>query len=476
MFNATLGRSAALSTVRPCRALTFVTIAALFGMQPFLAAAQEATTGSGNQATNPETGVEATGADQTTGAEQQEPISAEAGGGARTGNWIDTWTASPQQDWGDDFFAAAGIPRSLRDQTIRQVARVSQGGDRIRIEFSNEYGEHPLVIGEAHVALAGEDGAIETGSSRALTFGGEPSIVVPPGAPVWSDPVDLAVEDLGSVAVSLYLPEVAPTTTWHNDARQTAYIGAGNVADDDAFEVTQTFPSRIWLSGIAIDASPETRSIVLFGDSITDGDGSTLDADNRYPDQLAERIIPTGAEVTILNEGISGARVLRDRMGENALARFDRDVLSHPGVDTVVLMMGINDIGWPDSALVPEGEPAPTAEQVIQGYQQLIDRAHAHDLRIIGATLTPFNNAFEGGPLEGYYNEEKEAKRQAVNEWIRTSGAFDGVIDFDKVVEDPQNPGRIQAQFDKGDHLHPNDAGYEAMAQSIDLGLLGVSQ
>ena len=447
MFNATQGQFVAPAATRPHRALAAFTIAALLVAQPGLSAAQE---------TGADTGTQETG--------------------TTAGKWIDTWTASPQSDWGADFFAPVGIPRSLRDQTLRQVARVTLGGDRIRVEFSNEYGEHPLVIGEAHVALAGENGAIQPGSDHALTFGGEPGITVPPGAPVWSDPVDLAVEDLGSVAVSLYLPEVAPTTTWHNDARQTAYVGTGNVAGAETFEATTTFPSRIWLSGIAVEAGPEARSIVLFGNSITDGDGSSLDQNNRYPDQLAERIVLTGAEVSILNEGISGARVLTDRMGDNALARFDRDVLSHPGADTVVLMMGINDFGWPDSLLTPEGEPAPSAEQVIQGYQQLIDRAHAHDMTIIGATLTPFNNAFEGGPLEGYYNEDKEAKRQAVNEWIRTSGAFDGVIDFDAAVEDPANPGRIQAQFDKGDHLHPNDAGYEAMAQSIDLGLLGVNQ
>jgi lysophospholipase L1-like esterase len=481
MFNTTQDGLAALSAVRPRRALTAISIAALLGAQPITLAAQEANTDTQDQGAGADQDVGTDTADQATAAvaEGEEASGAQqaaADASGETGNWINTWTSSPQQDWGDDFFAAAGIPRSLRDQTIRQVARVSLGGDRIRVEFSNEYGEHPLVIGEAHVALAGENGGIVPGSDKVLTFGGQQTITVPPGAPVWSDPVDLAVEDLGSVAVSLYLPEVAPTTTWHNDARQTAYVGTGNVAGDETFEATQTFPSRIWLSGIAIDAAPDTRSIVLFGDSITDGDGSTLDANNRYPDQLAERIVPTGTEVTVLNEGISGARVLADRMGENALARFDRDVLSHPGADTVVLMMGINDIGWPGSALVPEGEPAPTAEQIIQGYQQLIDRAHAHDMRIIGATLTPFNNAFEGGPLEGYYNEEKEAKRQAVNEWIRTSGEFDDVIDFDAAVEDPANPGRIQTQFDKGDHLHPNDAGYEAMAQSIDLGLLGVSQ
>ena len=180
--------------------------------------------------------------------------------------------------------------------------------------------------------------------------------------------------------------------------------------------------------------------------------------------------------MSVLNEGISGARVLTDRMGDNALARFDRDVLSHPKVSTVVLMMGINDIGWPDSVLVPKGEAAPSADQIIVGYQQLIDRAQAHGLKIIGATLTPFEDTFQGGPLEGYYNEEKEVKRKAVNEWIRNSGAFDAVIDFDALLRDPKDAERIRAEFDKGDHLHPNDAGYQAMAESIDLKLLGASQ
>lgn len=426
----------------PRRALATVAVAALLGTQPMASAAQDAGVGGGNAVT-----------------------------------WLDTWSASPQPDWGPDFFAPVGIPRSLRDQTIRQVARISQGGERVRVEVSNEYGAHPLAIGEARVALAGENGAIVPGSDRALTFGGEPSIVVPPGAPAWSDPVDLAVEDLGSLAVSLYLPEVAPTTTWHNDARQTAYVsGNGNFADDESFEAALTVPSRVFLSGIAVEAAPEARAVVLFGDSITDGDGSTLDANNRYPDQLAERLVAAGSDLAVLNEGISGARVLSDRMGDNALARFDRDVLSHPGADTVVLMMGINDIGWPGTVLVPEGERAPGADEVIQGYRQVIDRAHAHGMRIIGATLTPFEGAFEGGPLEGYYDEDKEAKRQAINEWIRTSGAFDGVIDFDAALRDPADPGRIRAEFDKGDHLHPNDAGYQAMAEAVDLAVLGVGQ
>jgi lysophospholipase L1-like esterase len=396
---------------------------------------------------------------------------------ADAGDWIDTWSASPQPVWEPDFFAPAGIPRTLRNQTIRHVARISLGGSRVRVEFSNEYGEHPLVIGAAHVALAGEKDAIAPGSDRVLTFSGSTSITVPPGAPVWSDPVDLAVPALGSVAVSLFLPEVTPATTWHNDARQTAYIsGEGDFTAAERFEPAQTVTSRIFLSGIAVDAAPEARAVVLFGDSITDGDGSTLDANHRWPDFLAERLNKANPKVAVLNEGISGARVLRDRMGDNALARFDRDVLSHPRADTVVLMMGINDIGWPETILVPKGEPAPSAEDVIDGYEQIIARAHANGMRIIGATLTPFEDTFRGTPLYGYYSEAKEAKRAAINQWIRTSGAFDGVIDFDAATRDPANPKHIQAQYDKGDHLHPNDTGYKAMAESVDLGLLGVGR
>ncbi len=395
---------------------------------------------------------------------------------AQSDAWIGTWSASPQPVWAPDFFAPVNIPRALRNQTIRQVAQVSLGGSQLRVELSNEYGDQPLVIGAAHVALAGEKGAIRPDSDRALTFGGSPTVTVPPGAPILSDPVDLPVEPLGDVAVSLFLPEITPTTTWHNDARQTAYVsGEGNFVDAPSFEAVQTFPSRIFLSGLMVDADEDARAVVLFGDSITDGDGSSLDANHRWPDFLAERLHQAGAEVAVLNEGISGARILRDRMGDNALARFDRDVLSHPRADTVVLMMGINDIGWPDTLLVPKGEPAPSAEDVITGYEQLIARAHANGMRIIGATLTPFANTFEGTPLFGYYSEAKEAKRVAINEWIRTSEQFDGVIDFDAVARDPANPKHIQAAFDKGDHLHPNDAGYKAMADSVDLGLLGVT-
>jgi lysophospholipase L1-like esterase len=402
------------------------------------------------------------------------PVGAQSAGQA---GWIDTWSASPQPVWDADFFAPVNIPRSLRNQTIRQIARVSLGGNQVRVELSNVYGEQPLVVGAAHVALAGKGAAIAGGSDRPLTFGGRPAVTIPPGADVLSDPVDLSVAPLVSLAVSIFLPEITPTTTWHNDARQTAYISdEGNLTGETEFKPKETIQSRLFLSGVMVNAAPDARAVVTFGDSITDGDSSTPDMNHRWPDILAERLNKAGADVAVLNEGISGARVLRDRMGDNALARFDRDVLSHPRVDTVVVMMGINDIGWPDTLLVPKNEPAPTVEDIIAGYQQLAARAHAHDIRIVGATLTPFENTFHGNPLYGYYSEAKEAKRQAVNQWIRTSGVFDGVIDFDATVRDPNNPKHIRAEFDSGDHLHPQDAGYRAMAESVDLNVLGVKQ
>jgi len=390
------------------------------------------------------------------------------------GHWVTSWAASVQPVWEPDFFAPVNMPRGLRDQTVRQIARISIGGDHVRVMISNEYGKLPLTLGAAHVALAGQNGGTQAGSDHALTFGGKSSVVVPPGAPVISDPIAMHVDPLSSLAVSLYFPEMTPTATWHNDARQTAYIATGNETADATLQSPQPVIARLFLSAIQVDADADAHTLVMFGDSITDGDGSTLDADNRWPDVLAERLAHAGAHLGVANEGISGARILRDRMGDNALARFDRDVLGQPNVETVVLMMGINDVGWPDTILVPKGEPAPSAQDVIAGYEQLIVRAHAHGVRILGATLTPFEDTFHGTPLFGYYSEDKEAKREALNDWIRAPGHFDGVIDFDKLTRDTSDPKHIQAQYDKGDHLHPNAAGYKAMGESIDLKMLGV--
>jgi lysophospholipase L1-like esterase len=404
----------------------------------------------------------------------QFPVSvAQAAGGD---DWIATWTASPQPIWEADFLAPVKVPRNLWGQTVRQMATVSIGGKQIRVVLSNEYGDRPLKIGAAQVALADKGSAIAAGTGKPLTFGGSPSIVIPPGAPAMSDPVDLAVPALGTVAVSFFVPDVTPVTTFHWDARQTMYIVAGNKVAETDFKPDSTVVARILLSEILVDRPANARAIVTFGDSITDGDSSTIDANHRWPDVLARRLVDAGGPpVAILNQGISGAKILTDRMGVNALARFDRDVLRHRHADTVILMMGINDIGWPDSILDPIA-PAPSADDVIAGYKQLIARAHLHKMRIIGATLTPFEETFKGSPLEGYYNADKEKKRQAINKWIRESGAFDGVLDFDAVVRNPSRPSYIQAIYDAGDHLHPNDAGYKAMAESIDLKLLGVNR
>jgi len=390
-----------------------------------------------------------------------------------SGDWIETWTASPQPIWSAEFFAPINIPRSLRNQTVRQIATISLGGNRVRVVLSNEYGSEPLIIGAANVAVAGKDGAIVAGSDRALTFSGQTTVTIPPGAPVISDPVELKVEPLSELAVSLFLPEITPLTTFHWEGVQTAYISPeGNFVADTGIKADSTIKSRLFLSAIMVDAPAGARAIVTFGDSITDGANSTPDANHRWPDFLARRLAQAGGPpIAVLNEGISGARVLRDRMGVNALARFDRDVLSHPHADTVILMMGINDIGWPGCILAPR-EEAPSANDIIDGYKQLIARAHFHGMRIIGATLTPFEDTFKGNPIEGYYNPEKEKTREAVNDWIRLSGAFDGVIDFDAATRDPNRPTHILAKYDSGDHLHPQDDGYKAMADSVDLKML----
>jgi lysophospholipase L1-like esterase len=393
-------------------------------------------------------------------------ISAEA---AENGGWIGTWAASAQPVWSGDFFAPPKVPANLFDQTVRELATVSIGGARLRVRLSNEYGTRPLVVSAAHVAVRDKASAIVAGTDRALTFAGKSSFTIPPGAPAISDPVDLAVGPLSTLAISLFFAEVTPPTTMHWDGHQTAYVAAGNHVADTDFKADSTMTAKVFLSEIMVDAQPGARAIVMFGDSITDGDGSTLDADKRWPDLLARRLKERqGPPVAVINQGISGARILKDRMGVNALARFDRDVLLQLHADTVVLMMGINDIGWPQSLLAPD-EKIPAAADVIAGYEQLIERAHLHGLRIFGATLTPFEDTFHGTPLFGYYSPEKDKVREEVNAFIRTGGKFDGVIDFDAVVRDPARPAHVKAEFDAGDHLHPSDAGYVAMADSIDL-------
>lgn len=389
--------------------------------------------------------------------------------------WIASWTASPQPIWPATFPVAIGFPRQLWNQTVRQTARISIGGERLRIVLSNAYGDRSLVIGEARVGLALDPASTVEASDRTVTFDGLGRTVIPPGAQVVSDPIDGRVAALASVSVSLFLPEITPTTTMHFDARQTAVIAAGNVAARAALTADATLMSRLFLSAIWVEAPAEARALVVLADSIADGDGSTPDANRRWPDRLAERLVAAGgAPVAVLNQGISGARALSDGMGVNALARFDRDVLAQPGVDTLILMIGLNDIGWPGGVLAP-GEALPSARQLIGAWRQLIGRARAHRLRVIAATLTPFEGALPDGPFDYFHDAGKEALRGEVNAWLRATDEIDALIDFDAVVRDPDRPSRLRPEFDSGDHLHLQDRGYAAMGDHVDLALLGHS-
>jgi lysophospholipase L1-like esterase len=390
-------------------------------------------------------------------------------GAQEPGNWIGTWSASPQPVWAPGFLFPTNIPETLRDKTFRQSARISVGGSRVRIVLSNEFGASPVVIGEARVALAGTGAATLEGSDRAITFGGRTSATIPPGAPIISDPVDLPVQPLASLSISLFLPEETSPNTFHWDALQTSYIADGNQTTAGNLLTNDTTSARILLSGILVDAPSQKGAVVILGDSISDGAAGTPDTNRRWPDYLAERLAPRN--VAVLNAGISGARLLSDKMGVNALARFDRDVLDQPHVKAVVVLIGINDISWPGSSFELDRQ-SPTAEALVEAYRQLILRAHLRGIRIVGATLTPFEGALDGSPIEGYYTQEKDALRQQVNDWIRSSGEFDAVIDFDALARDPDHPERMLHAFDSGDHLHPGDAGYKTMADAVDIDML----
>lgn len=385
--------------------------------------------------------------------------------------WVATWAASPQAarvnfpgparqgNAAPGPARGAFPPPPLRNQTVRMIVRSSIGGRRLVVRFSNSFGSMPLHIGAAHIALRDKESAIVAGSDHVLMFGGKPSFTIPPNAEAVTDPVDLDIPKLADIAVSLYVPDEPPATT-HLTGLHTTYISKeGDFTGAPAITDATTRQSWFWLSGVDVMAPSAAGAIVAFGDSITDGATSTPDTDHSWPSLLAKRLAANKAtaDVAIINEGISGNRVLADGAGVSALARFDRDVLSQPGVKWLIVMEGINDIGLG----VRNGL---TADDLIGAHKQMIERAHMHGIKAIGATLTPFKGA-------AYYTEEGEMLRQALNEWIRTSKAYDAVIDFDQVTRDPAMPGQIRADYNIRDHLHPNDAGYQAMADAVDLKL-----
>lgn len=377
-----------------------------------------------------------------------------------TQQWVGVWGAPP---------AFANGP-SVEMEVIRQTVRLSLGGEALRIRLSNELGSAALAVASAHVAMPGRDpGSIDPATDQALTFGGHRSVLIQPGMPMVSDPLTLKTEALQDIVISMFITRQTGPTATHPTAAATTFVSdaTSDVAAPTLKQAT-TSSARFFVSGVEVKRSG-AQAVVTFGDSITDGYRSSIDQNHRWPDFLAERLSKAGRPIAVVNAGISGNRILYDlpyaEFGPSALARLDRDAFSVPGVRTIVLLESINDIGTPgESGLL---EQTVSAADIIAGMGQIITRAHAHGIRVIGATLTPF-----AGPDIGYYSPGGEAKRQAVNRWIRDSHQFDGVVDFDTALRDPKRPDHLASMFDSGDHLHPNDAGYKRMADSVDLDML----
>jgi lysophospholipase L1-like esterase len=395
-------------------------------------------------------------------------VGAGPGGRSEAGTWVTAWSASPQA-------AVPGTPPAagLANQTIRNIVFTSVGGDAARVQLTNTFGSTPLQVGHVTIALAGSGASVVPGTVHSVNFGGRPSIEIPAGAQVLSDPVRMRVPALADLSVSVYLPDATGPATIHSDAQQVNWVStAGDHAGDaDAGAFTTQSPSWYFVDDVTVRShEPALGTLVAFGDSITDGFQSTVGANARWPNDLARRLdaLP-GPALSVADEGISGNRVLNsdECCGVNALARLERDALDQTGVREIILLEGINDFGFsvvpPSPAINPVTDVS--ADQVIAGYQQIIAWAHSRGLKIFGATLLPYQGA-------SYYSAAGEQKREAVNAWIRTSGAFDGVIDFDKVMRDPGDPLIINPAYDSGDHLHPGDAGYQVMAGSINLRML----
>lgn len=361
---------------------------------------------------------------------------------------------------GRGFPVSPLVPAELHDQTFRQTARISLGGPRLRVRLSNAYGTQPLRIGAASVAA--QAGA----TPQPLRFDGQPGVLIAPGQERLSDPLPLATKHRQALQVSVYVPGPIPLQTFHWDGRQTSWIAEGDQSRTLDLQRASPSTARLFLTGIEVEAAASARSVVVIGDSITDGATATLDQDQRWTDHLAARLAPQG--VAVVNGGISGGRLLRDGMGDAALSRFQRDALDQAGVASVIVLIGINDISWPGTAFA-RNQVRPTLAELQAGYRALADQARGRGLRILGATLTPFAGALPGTPLDDYYQPEKEALRQQLNAWLRTGSPFDAVIDLDAALRDPADPSRMAAAYDSGDHLHPGDAGNQAMAEAVDL-------
>lgn len=379
--------------------------------------------------------------------------------------WIATWAASPQGGFG-----GMGGP-VIDGQTLRERARVSVGGNSIRLRFSNEYGNQPLVIGAVTVGRPVDPATVEADSLRQVTFGGDKSIRIPPGAPIFSDAIDYPVRPGEEISVSIYLPEKVQGPTSHSLGLKTVIISPqGDFTAAAKLEQASTSESMFLLTAITVPAKKGQKLVVAFGDSITDGNASTVEQEQDWPSHFLRKLRAQGLgdRIAVVNHGIGGNQLLADGAGQSALARFDRDVLALPGVTHMTLLEGINDIGWPGAKMGPRElaplSALPTAEALINAYRQIIARAHEHGIKVIGSPLTPF----KGTDAPGYYMDSKEPIRKAVNEWIRTSGEFDAIVDWDAALRDPSDPDRLLPEYASRDHLHPSHAGYKAMSDALD--------
>jgi lysophospholipase L1-like esterase len=379
--------------------------------------------------------------------------------------WTASWAASPAPPLtSSDKAPADALSRAFRHQTVSQTLRLSTGGTGLRVRLTNEYGGKPLAIGTARIVLIDEAGADVPGTRRLLTFGGRQEATIPAGSPWFSDPVDMPIPSRARLRISLYLPEDTGLCTCHPTGSDTTTISPPGDFTDRPFQPEGSFVARAFVSEVDVASDAPRPAIVTFGDSITDGFLSSNGKDRRWPDRLAERLAadPAFRGYGVANAALSGNRVLSDgfitAFGASGIARFDRDVLAMPGVRTVILLEGVNDIGQAT-------DTPPTAAALIAGYRQIIARAHAKGIRIVGGTLLPYEGA-------GYHRPAGEAVRVAVNRWILTSGEFDATVDFDKVMRDPAHPSRLRADYQSGDWLHPNDAGYRAMGDAVPLAVL----
>jgi lysophospholipase L1-like esterase len=378
--------------------------------------------------------------------------------------WVGTWASSPVR--GTTATTCPGGDAGITNQTVRNIVFASVGGSQVRVRLTNAFGTAALTVGSASVAVAGSGAAAEANTMRALRFGGKPGITIPPGAEAVSDPVALSVHALQDLAVSVFIPQLTGPATIHSLAVQDNFVSTpgDHSTEVGASSFATTISCWMFVDGVDVPATAlVSGSVVAFGDSITDGLRSTVNANKRWPNDLARRLNARhGRTLSVVDQGISGNRVLADGAGVSAQARLDRDLLTQSGAQVVIFLEGINDIGFADLGL----SPPVTADDIIAGYRQIITRCHDAGLTVVGGTLTPFKG------VPGYWNESGEQIREQVNQWIRTSGAFDAVVDFAAVTADANDPQVFNPVYDSGDHLHPNDAGYQAMADAIELALL----